>query len=242
MIEFLPVIFSQPGKRELNEDSVYPVHVNGVLPSTYLVCDGVGGSNRGEVASAMTCQSVSEHLSKVNKVRKGDIHNAIRAAENQLSDHSAKHPECKGMATTLVGFHPTSSDSGLVFWVGDSRLYHVRKNKVLFETKDHSLVQMMIDNGQLTVEEAATYPSRNIILQAVGDSDRHAEAAVHKLTDIQPGDYLLLLSDGILEGCTIQDLTDVLNQMNLSEAGDAIQAKCSQHSRDNFSLIALQAL
>ncbi|TNE27651.1 MAG: serine/threonine-protein phosphatase [Bacteroidetes bacterium] len=233
-------ILSHPGKRKLNEDNVYPQHVDAEGARTFLVCDGVGGSNRGEVASDIVSRSIGTHLSYASEVNPQTICDAIRSAEQSLNAHSELYPECKGMASTVVGFHPNSENSAFVYWVGDSRLYHIRKGEVLFRTRDHSLVQLMVDQGHLTEEEARKSNRKNIILQAISDGNRFATPDITELTDIESGDILLLLSDGILEGCPESELIEQLSKCELKSAFKEIRVKCEEKSRDNFSLIALE--
>lgn len=242
MIDTVQHILSHPGRRPLNEDSVYPQHVNAGGARSYLVCDGVGGSNKGEVASSIVCRVVGSHLATPEVITENDIRRAVSLAETSLSEHSKVFPECRGMASTLVGFHPVDGHSAYVFWVGDSRLYHVRDGQILFRTKDHSLVQMMVDQGQITEEEAMQSSRRNIILQAIGDGNRYSTPEIHKLEDIREGDFILLMSDGILEGCGESEIVDSLNSDPLRTVVGKIRSSCEENSRDNFSLIALEIL
>lgn len=232
-------ILSHPGRRKVNEDCVFPEHVNGHFAQTYVVCDGVGGGNRGDIASAMICRSLGHQLSLADKVDEQAIEETLNAAEAELRDHSTEFPESRGMATTVVGFHPTSETEGLVYWVGDSRLYHLRDGEILFKTKDHSLVQMMIDNGEITEEQAEKNSARNVILQAISDSKRQATPEIHRLTDIQSGDRILLMTDGILEGCSENQLVKLFKG-DSKKATSEIRSLCEDKSSDNFSMIAIE--
>lgn len=240
MLEFIPHVLCRPGRRSLNEDSTYPMYVNGAHYHTFLVCDGVGGNNKGEVASQMVCGTLAKALHGNNPVDEEQIRMALSQAEDELARHSETCPECRGMATTLVGFHPVENNDALVFWVGDSRLYHMRKGDVLYKTRDHSLVQMMVDSGEIQESESASYPMRHIILQALDDSGKHADAEIERLSGLIADDIVLLMSDGILEGCAEDDLIAIFRDMSLKEAVDEVDRRCSEKSRDNFSLVALE--
>lgn len=164
---------------------------------------------------------------------------ALNNAEVELRAHSTDFPESRGMATTVVEFHPTGETEGLVYWVGDIRLYHLRDGKILFKTKDHSLVQMMIDKGEITEEQAEKNSATNVILQAVSDSKRGAAPDFHHLTDIQPGDRILLMTDGIHEGCPEDQLVEYFKD-NSRKAIGKIRSICEELSSDNFSMIAME--
>lgn len=233
-------ILSHPGKRKSNEDSVFPEHVNGVGARSFIVCDGVGGHRNGEIASGIVSREVGQRLVMHEAPGEREILEAIDHAEKKLAEHSDDFPDCKGMASTLVGFHPIDDEKGYAYWVGDSRLYHIRNSEIVFKTKDHSLVQMMVDSGEMTEAEALSSRSKNVIMQAINDGRRKAEPEIALLEDLREGDYILLLSDGILEGCTEDDLVLHLNSNPLKEAVTEIRKKCEVHSNDNFSLIAIE--
>ncbi len=234
-------IISHPGKRKHNEDCVFPAHVNGEGARTYIVCDGVGGHSQGELASAMVSRKIGEHLSSLDEVSFEDIHSAIAEAELLLSDYSKEFPESKGMATTIVGLHPLGKDEFMAYWVGDSRLYQIRNGKIVFKTKDHSLVQMMVDRGEMTEEEASQSSSSNIITQAINDSQKSATASIEVLNQVEHNDLFVLVSDGILEGCPERDLlVHLYENQDLKHGVAAIREQCEEHSNDNFSIIALR--
>lgn len=224
----------------MNEDSVFPQHVDAEGARSYLVCDGVGGNNRGEIASDIVCRSIGNILSHTEFVGEETIRSAVSAAEHNLSAHSEIYPECKGMASTVVGLHPLEDGSAYAYWVGDSRLYHVRNGKVIFKTRDHSLVQLMVDNGQITPEEAQQSHRKNIILQAISDGNRFTTPEIVHLTDVRSEDIFLLMSDGILEGCPECDIIETIRQTDLKSGVRIIRERCENTSKDNFTLIALQ--
>lgn len=233
-------ILSHPGRRGLNEDSVFPQHVDSVGAKSFVVCDGVGGNQKGEVASSLVSKSVGQFLTQGGSITESDIRASISRAEQELSDYSEEYPECAGMATTVVGFHPTSEKSAYVFWVGDSRLYHIRNGETLFRTRDHSLVQLMVENGQLTEEEARQSRRKNVILQAISDGGKESTPDVHEIDNLLPGDHILLMSDGILEGCPEHFILSTLSSLPLREAVKTLRSQCEEKSNDNFSLIALE--
>ena len=152
-----PWAVSEKGGRLNNEDSIFP------LPETansnqnlFLVCDGVGGAEKGEIASSLACESFQTFFSTF---REGEpnadfINKAIRYTEARFDDYVAIHPEAKGMATTLTMTFVGTTGITLAH-VGDSRIYHFRKGEILFQTEDHSLVNSLVKLGKITHEEVA---------------------------------------------------------------------------------------
>ena len=94
------------------------------------------------------------------------LNSILLRTELELDKIVAKNPEYKGMATTLTYLH-LSPEGAIIAWAGDSRVYHIRDGKILFKTEDHSLVNQLVQAGQITEEEAAHHPQKNVILRAV---------------------------------------------------------------------------
>lgn len=240
VFEYSAVVLSKSGKRPYNEDAHYPSRA--ATGRTFLICDGVGGSNKGEMASQLVCSEMSTVLESLNQAGEDSIRKAIANAEDALKSKSAQDSHYCGMATTLVGLHTAKNkEEAWVFWVGDSRMYHIRNGKILFKTKDHSLVQMMIDNGEIPESDAKDYPMRNVILQALDDSGKRAEADVQRIDKIEAGDIFLLMSDGILEGCSETELTELFQQNSPEGALAEVDRRCAEKSNDNYSLVAVKA-
>ena len=233
-----PWAVSKKGGRLNNEDSIYP------LPETansnqnlFLVCDGVGGAEKGEIASSLACESFQTFFSTF---REGEptaafINKAIRYTEARFDDYVAVHPEAKGMATTLTMVFVGTGGITLAH-VGDSRIYHFRQGDILFQTEDHSLVNSLVKLGKITREEAVHHPQRNVIIRAVQGTDHPTEADVILLSDIKAGDYLLMCSDGVLERLSNEELSGIFKHSGSpEEIKNAIMSACSGKTRDNFS-------
>lgn len=238
---------SRPGRRENNEDAVYPVPGSAETPveGLFLVCDGVGGADNGEVASHITVSGmvryyansgVIGHLSPTQGVR-----HAIEEVERALDDHRARYTGATRMATTLAMLRMTDNVA-IVAHVGDSRVYHVRNGEVLFKTKDHSLVQELVEAGFITEKEALTHPKRNVITRAVSGRAQPAMADVSIIADIQKGDVFFLCTDGVLESLTDDMVGAMFAHRRMQTDGLSstlidIDLACTQHSNDNYSAI-----
>lgn len=243
-----PAYLHKIGKRKNNEDSIFPLENEakvGAENNLFLVCDGVGGANKGEIASQLVCTHLSQYVAQnENATKNADFFkDGLEYVEQKLTEHVHQHPECVGMATTLtLLYFNHHNNTATIAWSGDSRVYHIRNGHILFQTTDHSLVNEFVKRGDLTPEEARTHPQRNVILRAVSGSDYPTELDVHENIQVLAGDYFLLCSDGILESvddALIKQLLPNANQ-TVEEVSQKIEEQCQQFSNDNFSMYLLQ--
>jgi protein phosphatase len=217
------------GKRTNNEDN-YGI----ISGQTYVVCDGVGGSEKGEVASDIVVREIinayhSSHIESINDL--------LPKIELNLSDYQSQFPESNGMATTLTLLH-NRVNSIYVAWCGDSRIYQFRKGTIIFQSEDHSWVNDAIKVGILTKEEGINHPKSNIITRAVQGIHKPAEADERILTDVETDDYFLLCSDGILEAWNNEDLQALFyDAKDAKHITDQLMDHCSKGSKDNFTAI-----
>ena len=233
-----PYAVSDKGRRRNNEDSVFPLpEKEDPDRKLFIVCDGVGGAEKGEVASALACESLSVYF---DIFLEGDptadfIQKAIRYTEARFDDYVSAHPEATGMATTLTLIYIGTNGITLAH-IGDSRIYHFRKGQIQYQTADHSLVNSWVQLGRITEAEALVHPQRNVILRAIQGSIRPTEADVYLLQDVEAGDVLFMCTDGALEPFDNSSLSSVFKQSHSSESmKDAITEACQEKTRDNFS-------
>lgn len=233
-----PYAVSEQGGRSNNEDAIYP------LPEQarggqklFVVCDGVGGAEKGEVASALACESFESYFDTFLEGEPGEafVRKALQYTEARFDGYLEMHPEAVGMATTLAMAY-IGNRGVWVAHIGDSRVYHLRAGKILFRTEDHSLVNSLVKLGQLTPEEARRHPQRNVILRAIQGHSCPTEAEVTLLTEVETGDYLFLCTDGVLEHFSDEELADLFSRRSSAEGiKDAIVEICQGKTRDNFS-------
>ncbi len=239
-----PLYLHEVGRRSNNEDSIYPLPtVANEQDRLFVVCDGVGGSEKGEVASSLVCNLVPEFLANhpTQLIDKTFLEEMLSFIEQRLSSHVNANPQCKGMATTLTMLY-FDERGATVAWCGDSRVYHFRGGEILFQTQDHSLVAEMVRRGELAEEEAESHPQKNVILRAISGADKPSKLDFDLLTDIQQGDRFLLCSDGVLEAFNSKELS-VLNSngmIDLYDMRDAIAIRCAERSRDNHAMYLLE--
>jgi len=165
-----------------------------------VVCDGMGGAKSGDVASAMAAETLVQEVRR-NWSANMDLDaveqmlcNATKAANFAVYEKAQSQEEFSGMGTTLVAAL-VQGRSVVVSNVGDSRAYHVGEHGIRRITEDHSLVEMMLKLGELTPEQAKTYPGKNYITRAIG-TEPVVECDVFQL-DMERGDYLVLCTDGL---------------------------------------------
>lgn len=165
-----------------------------------VVCDGMGGAKSGNVASTLAVEVFVEEVRRSWMVlmdqEKTDqvLRSAVKLANFTVFDQAAQFEDFDGMGTTLVAALVRGRKATIVN-VGDSRAYGIDKNGIHQITKDHSLVQLMVDRGELTPEVAKNYPGKNFITRAIG-TEPFVQCDLYHW-NVSRGDYLLLCSDGL---------------------------------------------
>ena len=196
--------------REVNQDCVFsstgPV---GCLPNLFIVADGMGGHKAGDIASRLTVDSVVDKLSKVNsKDYISVITDTIIKVNKEVIDKAAESQDYAGMGTTLVV--ATVFDNILkVANVGDSRLYVVGED-IIQITRDHSLVEEMVINGQLDRADARVDKRKNIITRAIGGESK-VEAEMFSV-ELKPEDKILMCSDGLSNMVDDAEILEIINR------------------------------
>ncbi len=197
--------------RSLNEDSFFVSEPDNTDTVFAIVADGMGGHNAGEVAS----ENAVEILKKDIQERHGEspeniLIGAISEANTKIYEMSKKGKELSGMGTTITAC-VIEKNTVTAAQVGDSRLYLIRGDEINQITKDHSLVEMLIDSGAITKEEAKNHPQKNVITRAIG-TDETVEADFYEFKT-KKGDVILLCSDGLVN---MLDDTEILSVVKSS--------------------------
>ena len=181
--------------RQQNQDA-YAAKVLEDGRAIALVCDGMGGARAGNVASTMAVELFMEEFLKPGQ--EGPVEeqmgHAASVANQAVFQRSATDPECAGMGTTMVAVL-AGAEEAVILNEGDSRCYHINDEGIVLVTRDHSLVEDLVERGELTREQARTHPHKNLITRALG-----AEPVLMADCFRQPlaaGDCLLLCSDGL---------------------------------------------
>ena len=161
-----------------------------------LVCDGMGGARAGNVASTLAVERFMEEFLRPGQDGSDEerMGHAASAANQAVYDRSVHDADCAGMGTTLVAVL-AGEQGAVVLNEGDSRCYHINRDGIILVTRDHSLVEDLVERGELTREQARTHPHKNLITRALGaEPDLMADCFHQTLAE---GDCLLLCSDGL---------------------------------------------
>ena len=230
--------------RDHNEDAIDWDVERGM----FILADGMGGHNAGEVASALAIESIKHALYDVLTPEVIDseivdyndaLYEAITYANTEIFEQAQDNLDYTGMGTTLV-MSLIHNGKALIANVGDSRLYVHNDSTLKQLTTDHSLVQEMVDNGYLTEEEAYSAVSRNLITRALGISDEVEVDLIEH--EIQEGDVFLICSDGLSDLVLDNEISAILinNNGSLSDAAkELVAAANSKGGKDNISVILM---
>ena len=204
-------------ERSLNEDAFFAGEISDDIAFA-VVCDGMGGANAGDIASQTAVKTISEYI--VNSYRrKITIHdflkilkNAILSANITVYDMAEKDENLKGMGTTVVVAVVKGNEVAIAH-VGDSRIYLIN-DEITQLTRDHSVVQTLIESGEITPEDAALHPRKNVITRALGvEADVSVDTAELVLQD---NETLLLCTDGLTNFVTDEDIHETFKQNDVS--------------------------
>lgn len=196
--------------RSLNED--YAGYIEEEDYKLYVVADGMGGHNAGEVASEMAVKAVESYV-KENYKKDGSnvLENAINFANERIYDKARCGFEYKGMGTTLVAALIYEGNV-IVANVGDSSCFGIVNNDIIKITKDHSLVQELIDSGSITEEEGRNHPKKNVITRALG-TNNVVKVDIFKI-DMHTYDRYLLCTDGLSNEVLKEEILLEINDIN----------------------------
>lgn len=231
--------------RRENQDSflIERVSEKGCLIAA--LCDGMGGEQAGNIASDLAAKAFVSHVVEKlssSRAKKPDVKKIMTGAcvdaNNMVYGYSCFDSHYTGMGTTLVAA-VVCENRVFVLNVGDSRAYRITKNRITQITKDHSLVQEMLDRGELTAKEAYNHPRKNVITRALGvDENVPSDIFAPRL---QKGDLLLLCSDGLTNMMTDKEIMKFAgtNHDPLS-LGRALMSEALQKgARDNVTIVII---
>lgn len=239
---YQPEYLNKLGGRTNNEDAVYPVPPT-ENDTVFLVCDGVGGQAKGEVASKLICKHFPIYLNALSGNVDDEVvlEKGLRYVEEKLQDYAKKNPDSQDMASTLTILYRSEKENiALLGWVGDSRIYHIRNGEILFQTKDHSHVQNLLEMGEISEEEAKIHPKKNIITRAV-NSRTHTRIATYRIDDIIENDFFLMCSDGILENLDNEIIKEWFKiETHPETIKNQIQVNAKGKTKDNYSMYLIK--
>ena len=210
-----------------------------------VVCDGMGGAKSGNVASTLAVDVFSQEICATWRAgmspedQETMLRNGVKLVNFAIYDQAAQFADFAGMGTTLVAAL-VDGKTAIVVNVGDSRAYHITADGITKVSQDHSIVQLMVDRGELTEEQAKCYPGKNLITRAVG-TDVTVECDLFRVI-LEQGDCLLLCSDG-LSNCL--DEQEILFEVAHGEQRDSccrrlLDIALNRGAPDNVTCLLLQ--
>ena len=222
--------------RQLNEDA----HVEINSHNLWVVADGMGGHEAGEVASQLVVDVIRTQVEKfkLEDLNVSDIVKAIEDANKQLTEYSAQYLSNKTAGSTVTALF-VKNERYYILWVGDSRAYLLRNSKLTQVSRDHSQVNDLIDEGMISVEEAKNHPLSNVITRAVGVMDEVKVDIVEG--DINTGDIFLLCSDGLTGELSDEEICLSLEPSSIIDSGMALMhSSLVRGAKDNVTCILVK--
>ncbi|TDR18481.1 PP2C family protein-serine/threonine phosphatase [Marinicella litoralis] len=219
-------------KRDHNEDT-YGIDLKNGL---FLVADGMGGHDHGEIASALA----RDHI--LNAVKNDvPVKQAILEANQEIINSSMEKPGDLPMGTTVV-LLKISDHKFECAWVGDSRIYKLSNNELTSLSSDHSYVQELVDQDLITAEQARSHPHRNVVTQALGVTDNSEISVSENQGKIKPHDKFLICSDGLTEEVDDATIESILKKpLTPKEISDQLLIQALENGgSDNITAIVLE--
>lgn len=224
--------------RKQNQD--YFGKYSGSYGDLLIVCDGMGGYFGGELAAQIAVESISAHFTDLGEEFDPTLvlNQSLVFAQNKIEDYKIEHPEVADMGTTAVVVLLHKQQFWYA-WVGDSRIYLVRDDKIQQLSRDHSYVQGLIDEGLIEASEAANHPKRNIITRALGTPNFEAE--VRGPFALEHDDRILLCSDGLHPYFSDEELLGYLRLEPQEACNQLVEVANFRGGTDNITLQIVKA-
>ena len=241
-----PAHIHEQGTRSNQEDSIFPQA--GTASSEdrlYIVCDGMGGHEHGEVASSTVCEALSDYLFQnttsdeplTDELLTGALTYAYERLTEALGDKSSASP---GTTLAMLYFHRGGCAA---VHIGDSRIYHIRpsERRIMYKSRDHSLVYDLYLSGNLEYAAMKQHPRKNVITRVMMPApNQRCRADVAHITDVAMGDVFMLCSDGLLENIDDAEIVDVLSSgQTAATMAESLKAMTSEN-KDNRSAYLIQ--
>lgn len=227
--------------RENNQDAL-EYGTLGTTAQYAVVCDGMGGANGGNIASKIAVEVIGSRIRdgfhekmSVSSVERL-LDSAMATANVGVYDRAQQQPELSGMGTTVVAVI-TCGNTAYISHVGDSRLYLWREHTLTAVTRDHSVVQELIESGQITEEEARSHPRKNYITRALGVVAE--ESGEYDELELQPGDRLLLCTDGLTNEVAPNAIAQLLEKPAEEALEALIRAALDDGGADNITVVLM---
>ena len=232
--------------REINEDSFYITEDPISKIQLFILADGMGGCNAGEVASKQAVISAKNYIENNFEDTPKDKDSLIQLVASSLEyanmviyEDSIKDKNLEGMGTTLE-VCLIYNNRAFIGHIGDSRIYRIRKDFIRKITQDHSYVQKLVQDGTITNEEAEHHPKKNMLMKALG-VNAFVEPDV-MVKGFQKGDILIICSDGLTNMVDIEDISKAVNSNFEMATKDLVDLANQNGGIDNITIITIKNL
>lgn len=224
--------------RKINEDYLgYHEDLNKKL---YIVADGMGGHNAGEVASKLAVETTIAYVNSICCLEdlENDLREAIEFSNRKIYDASKDNNSLEGMGTTITACLIRGSKM-VIANVGDSRCYIIQDDVIRQVTTDHSLVQQLLDKGAISDEEAAVHPNKNVITRSLGTSPKvNVDTFALDLKDVRK---VILCTDGLSNSVDIDEIYEAaINNDTTSACLKLVELSKERGGRDNITVIIFE--
>jgi protein phosphatase len=228
------------GGRKNVEDAIMPKQYSRQSPKLFVVCDGVGGSSFGEVASELATKNFYTIFEKATVATEADftrlLHQSLAAFQKEVQTYITQNPSAAGTSTTLT-LLLIQQQKAWVAWCGDSKIFQIRNGKPVYRSRDHSLVAELVEQGVITEKEAESHPQRNIITRSLSANTKPTDIETAVMTDLQDQDWFLLCTDGLMEQFTESLFPSMLGNFVTGKNYSAeIDKICKGKTKDNYSM------
>lgn len=234
---YTPLAIHETGNRTNQEDALWPQQTT-ADDRLFIVCDGMGGHEKGEVASQTVSRALGqwfkEHVISGEPFTDEQLSEAIEYAYTKLDEYDNGSAVQMGTTLTLLYMHRHGVTAA---HIGDSRIYHIRPNEgLLYQSRDHSQVFELFQAGEITYEEMGSYAQKNIITRAMtpGREKRMRPDIVH-ITDVKPDDWFYMCSDGMLEQMDSNELAALLSANGSDEKKRQQLIAATHDNQDNHT-------
>ena len=229
--------------RSMNQDSLLVSDNNRNGLNLYILADGMGGYKGGEIASKVAITAVSKYIiEKFDEIPKDKqsilnlVEDSIEFANSAIYEESEQDEELQAMGTTLevVLIYKNKVYIG---HIGDSRIYRVRKNKMKKITTDHSYVEKLIQDGDITREEAYNHPKKNLLIKALGTDEEACPDMIY--TVLNKNDVIVICSDGLTNMLREEEILEVVKEPNENCADVLVEEANLAGGLDNITVIVI---
>ena len=228
--------------RDINQDA-YLAHILDEDTAFAVVCDGMGGAKAGNVASTLAAKTIYDYVlrswqSNMNDTQiKNLLCSAVMSANVEVYDAAKRDEELSGMGTTVV-VAIMNNNFAYIVHVGDSRAYLIRDDLLSQITIDHSMVQKMIESGQLTAEEARLHPKKNVITRALG-VDENVNIDYNELA-CNGNDVILICTDGLSNMLENNEILNIILNKEFKNAAEALVSEANDKGGiDNITAVLI---